>query len=131
MHQRLCSLFQNQFFFNFSPSLKLFLDHSIFIYYYYYYYYYYYFFYLSFLSFAHFHSSFLAGRMLKEPSLIPWTYIYRHYNIDPTEGSLYVQKYVQKSSKISKKGDNDICPIKKVDNDAICPINCTPPILLI
>ena len=30
---------------------------------------------------------------------------------------------VQKCSKISKKVDNAICPIKKVDNDAICPIN--------
>ena len=38
-------------------------------------------------------------RMLKAPPVNPRVYIYRYYNINPTEGSLYVQKYVKKSSK--------------------------------
>ena len=33
------------------------------------------------------------------------------------------KKYVPKSLTISKKVKNSVCPIKKVDNDAICPIN--------
>ena len=41
--------------------------------------------------------------LLKAPLLNPSTYIYRYYNIDPTEGSYYVQKYVRKSSKIRKE----------------------------
>ena len=43
--------------------------------------------------------------MLKAPPLIPRTYISRSFNIDPTEGHSYALKYVQKSSKISKKVD--------------------------
>ena len=50
---------------------------------------------------------------------MPRTYIYRYYNIDPTEDNIYVGK----SSKISKNVGNVISSIKKVDNDAICPIN--------
>ena len=36
------------------------------------------------------------------PPIIPRTYIYHYYNIDPTEGS-YVQKYVQKAVFLSFK----------------------------
>ena len=34
------------------------------------------------------------------------------------------EKYVLKISTISNNAENGICPIKKVVNDAICPINC-------
>ena len=55
----------------------------------------------------------------KADAKMPRTYIYQYYNIDPIEGSTFVQK----SYKIGKNVDNVICPIKKVDNDAICPIH--------
>ena len=42
-------------------------------------------------------------RLLKAPRLIPWTYISQYYNINTTEGSQYVQKYVQKSSEEVKR----------------------------
>ena len=41
--------------------------------------------------------------ILKAPPVNPQTYIYQYYNIDPTEGSLYVQKYVRKSFKEVKR----------------------------
>ena len=44
-----------------------------------------------------------------------------HYR--PDRVVLICLKYVPKSSKTSKKVDNALCPIKKADNDAICPIN--------
>ena len=37
-------------------------------------------------------------RILKAPPVDPWAYIYRYYNIDLTEGSFKIIKYVQKSS---------------------------------
>ena len=43
-----------------------------------------------------------------------------HYR--PNREALICSKICQKSSKTSKKVDNVICLIKKVDNDAICPI---------
>ena len=45
--------------------------------------------------------------MLKAPPLNPWTCISRSSKIYPTEGHKYVLKFVRKSSKISKKVDND------------------------
>ena len=46
--------------------------------------------------------------MVKAPLVIPRTYISQASIIDPTK----VLKYVRKSSKISKKVDNAICPKK-------------------
>ena len=53
--------------------------------------------------------------MLKAPFLFPQTYIYQYFKIDLTEG----HEYVQKISKIREKVDNGLCPLKKVDNEAI------------
>ena len=50
-------------------------------------------------------------RIIKAP---PRTYISRYYNIDLTEGSYYVGKYVRKSSNIRKKVDNGLLP-RKID----------------
>ena len=54
------------------------------------------------------------GRLLTAPPVNPRVYIYWYYNIDPTEGSLYVRRYVRKSAKIRKKVDNGILPRKMV-----------------
>ena len=72
--------------------------------------------------------------MLKAPPLIPRTHISCYSNIDLTEG----RKICSKSSKIGKKVENGICPIKKVDkfrtdiviigptNDILLPRNVGP-----
>ena len=52
-----------------------------------------------------------GGWMLKALPVSPRVYIYRYYNIDPTEGLYCVRKYVRKSSKINKKIDKALCPI--------------------
>ena len=57
--------------------------------------------------------------MLKAPPDNPQDYISQTFKISPREGRLYVRK----SSKNRKKVDNGLLLIKKVDKDAIVPIN--------
>ena len=64
---------------------------------------------------------FLWG-MLKAPPLNPRDHISRASKISPREG----REYVRKSSKNSKKVDNGLLPIKKVDKDYIVLINVKP-----
>ena len=62
--------------------------------------------------------------MLKAP---PLKSLGKHISVfqDKSERGAFnmFEEYVRKSSKIRKKGENGICPIKMVDNDAKCPIN--------
>ena len=71
-------------------------------------------------------------QMLKAPPLISRTCISWYYKIDPTKGHKICSKKCSKSSKIRQKVINGICPIKKVDNDAVkvsFRTYCMPPIL--
>ena len=61
--------------------------------------------------------------MLKAPPLNPRDYKSQTSKISPREGRLNVRKNVQKNTKNRKKVDNDLFPIKKVNKDAIVPIN--------
>ena len=52
-------------------------------------------------------------QMQKAPPLNSRTYISQSSNIDSTEGCKYVRKYVQKSSKKSKRSKNGIRLMKR------------------
>ena len=53
--------------------------------------------------------------MLKAPPLNPRTYIYQYYNIDPTEGSYYVQKYLNNYDVI--KESHNLCGLNLQSRD--------------
>ena len=62
--------------------------------------------------------------MLKAPPLIPWDYKSGTSKKSPGEGCLNVQKYVRKNiSKYKKVNSGPIPDKKKVDKNAIVPIN--------
>ena len=65
--------------------------------------------------------------MLKAPSLIPRSFKYWYSKIGLIEDVKFVQKICSKNmfEKVLKRKnvENGICLIKKVDKNAICPIN--------
>ena len=64
--------------------------------------------------------------MLKSPPVNPRVYISWYYNVDPKEGLQYFLKYVGKSSKIRKKGQQWYMPKKRRSTKMLYVLNDKP-----
>ena len=76
----------------------------------------------NFLFILFYDSNSCIGGPLKALPANPRDYISRTYKISPREGRQYVQKFVGKALKIEKI-EKGLSPIKKVDKQAVGPIN--------